>query len=352
MKEEIAKYSSKIATITYHLMNNVISKIWDDDLINKEPHKYLYTVLFNKESESKISEKIDELKSMNPKYFNENGEPKLKPLKLSVSSMARKIISNKTKDENLEYLITAKELYDRFSKYEHFGILTLDLIHRQFKSERLNEVFQDIFWANKVILFYINNLIGIWLKKEDKEYKVFEKLRKEIITKDLKIIESKKGTFLLKEGQNSYDNYFVLSGCVRQYIIKDGAERVTNFYTEEDWILPAISQESNLVSKYFLDCVEDSFLVIANDKEGSELMRTNLKFQELAQLILEKEITNQQQHFAEFQSSTPEERYLNLQKTRPDLIERVPQFQLSSYIGVKPESLSRIRKRIAKKWNS
>jgi hypothetical protein len=67
------------------------------------------------------------------------------------------------------------------------------------------------------------------------------------------------------------------------------------------WILPAIGQENNLASKYFLECVEDSFLVLANEKEGSELMKTNPKFQELAQLILEKEIMNQQQHFTEFQ---------------------------------------------------
>jgi signal-transduction protein with cAMP-binding, CBS, and nucleotidyltransferase domain len=184
------------------------------------------------------------------------------------------------------------------------------------------------------------------------KFRILSKEEKEIITKDLKIVDFKKGTILLKEGQNSYDNYFVLSGCVRQYIIKDGDEKVTKFYTEEDWILPAIGQENNLASKYFLECVEDSFLVLANEKEGSELMKTNPKFQELAQLILEKEIMNQQQHFTEFQNSTPEERYLKLQKTRPDLIERVPQFQLSSYIGVKPESLSRIRKRIAEKRNS
>lgn len=183
-------------------------------------------------------------------------------------------------------------------------------------------------------------------------FRILSKEEKEIITKDLKIVEFKKGTILLKEGQHSFDNYFVLNGCIRQYIIKDGDERVTKFYTEEDWILPAIGQDSNLTSKYFLECVEDSSLVIANDRDGSELMKNNLKFQELAQLILEKEIMNQQQHFAEFQNSTPEERYLKLQQTNPKLIERVPQFQLSSYIGVKPESLSRIRKRIAEKRNS
>ena len=183
------------------------------------------------------------------------------------------------------------------------------------------------------------------------KFRILSNEEKEIITKDLSIVGFKKGAVLLKEGQYSYDNYFVISGCVRQYIIKNGEERVTNFYTEEDWILPAIGQDG-LASKYFLECVEDCFLVIANDKDGSELMKNNLKFQELAQLILEKEIMNQQQHFAEFQNSTPEERYLKLQQSNPDLIERVPQFQLSSYIGVKPESLSRIRKRIAEKMRN
>lgn len=50
--------------------------------------------------------------------------------------------------------------------------------------------------------------------------------------------------------------------------------------------------------------------------------------------------------FAEFKMASPEERYLNLLKTRPDLIQRVPQHQIASYLGIKSESLSRIRKRI------
>ena len=179
----------------------------------------------------------------------------------------------------------------------------------------------------------------------------FRRLSKEeeaIITDGINIQEFKKGTTLLREGQRSFDNYFILKGCVRQFIIKDGEERVTYFYTEEDWILPAIGQ-TDKGSKYFLECVEDSVLVVGNDEEGNELLKSNEKFQTLAQTILEQEIMRQQQHFVEYQNSTPEERYLNLQKNRPELIERIPQFQLSSFIGVKPESLSRIRKRIAEK---
>ena len=60
-------------------------------------------------------------------------------------------------------------------------------------------------------------------------------------------------------------------------------------------------------------------------------------------------MAKQQESFAEFKTSTPEERYLNVLKTRPDLIQRAPQHQIASYLGIKPESLSRIKKRITNK---
>lgn len=171
----------------------------------------------------------------------------------------------------------------------------------------------------------------------------------EAITKDIDIRNFRKKDILLKEGQLAKDNYFVIEGCVRQYIIKDGTERITNFYTEEDWILPAIGQPEQKGSSFYLECAQDSILMIANENQGSEFMKTNPKFLELSQLILEKEIIKQQNHFTEYQNSTAEERYLKLLETNPSLIQRISQIHLSSYIGVKPESLSRIKKRIAKK---
>lgn len=175
---------------------------------------------------------------------------------------------------------------------------------------------------------------------------------KEDIAKDINIRKFSKRQILLKEGQVAHDNYFVLEGCVRQYIIKDGSERITNFYTEEDWILPAIGQTNQQMSEFYLDCVEDSVLMIANEKDGSEFMKTNPKFLELSQLILEQEILKQQKHFTIYQNSTPEERYLHLLDKSPDLIQKISQIQLSSFIGVKPESLSRIKKRIFKNRNT
>jgi CRP-like cAMP-binding protein len=64
---------------------------------------------------------------------------------------------------------------------------------------------------------------------------------------------------------------------------------------------------------------------------------------------LEKIFAEQQQLVASYLTDTPEQRYLKLLKSRPDLFQRIPQYQIASYIGVKPESLSRIRKRIMHK---
>lgn len=62
----------------------------------------------------------------------------------------------------------------------------------------------------------------------------------------------------------------------------------------------------------------------------------------LGEAIMAKHV----EEFAEFKMASPEERYLNLLKNRPDLVQRAPQHQIASYLGIKPESLSRIRKRI------
>ncbi len=170
---------------------------------------------------------------------------------------------------------------------------------------------------------------------------------RKIIRNGTKISIVKKGTVLLKEGQIPKDNYFIIEGCIRQYYLKDGEEKTSNFFTEEDWILPFTSVENSGLSKYYLECIEDSHVVVANDDEGNDFLEEFPKFQKTSQQILEKEIVKQQNELAKFINQSPLQRYSDLQKSRPDLLNRAPQYQIASYIGVKPESLSRIRKRLA-----
>lgn len=170
---------------------------------------------------------------------------------------------------------------------------------------------------------------------------------KNIIRKGVVIRTVKKGVCLLEEGQIPKDNYFIINGCIRQYYLKNGEEKTSNFFTEEEWILPFTSVENNGLSRYYLECMEDSQVVIANDEEGNDFLDEFPSFQKTSQQILEKEIVRQQNELAKYINQSPEERYKELQKNRPDLINRVPQYLVASYIGVMPESLSRIRKRIS-----
>ena len=170
---------------------------------------------------------------------------------------------------------------------------------------------------------------------------------KAAITENLTSRRYDRGSFILMPGREPTYNYFVVGGCVRKYYVRDGQETSTNFYIEDDWILPTVGASVNFVADYYLECIEDSALIVAGEDDGNDLLERFPSFEALARQMLEQEVLRQQVHIANYQNATPEERYLRLQDERPELIKRVPQFQLSSYIGVRPESLSRIRKRLA-----
>jgi CRP-like cAMP-binding protein len=155
----------------------------------------------------------------------------------------------------------------------------------------------------------------------------------------------KKGTVLLQEGQNSDLCYFVLQGCIRIYYVIDGEEKSTTFYTEMEGIIPhcVINKKP---SEYYIDCVEDCILIVSDIKMETENFKKFPKFETLCRIMAEQELAKEKINFDEFKTSSPEQRYLNLLQKRPDLIQRVPQYQLASYLGIKPQSLSRLRTRI------
>jgi len=160
----------------------------------------------------------------------------------------------------------------------------------------------------------------------------------------------KKGTILLKEGQNSKESYFVLKGCIRTYYIIDGEEKTTAFYTEMDALTPHCVL-NKAPSEYFISCVEDSFLTVSNSDMEAEVNSKFPKFEIMCRKLSEELLAKERINFDEFKTSSPEQRYLNLLQKRPDLIQRVPQHQLASYLGIKPQSLSRLRARILEKMS-
>ncbi len=160
----------------------------------------------------------------------------------------------------------------------------------------------------------------------------------------------KKGTILLREGKISNECYFIIKGCIRSYYIKDGDEKTTEFYTEEQAAIPS-AYGKKTPSEHYLECVEDTIAGVGTPELEAEMYLKFPQIESLNRALGEAIMANYIDSFAEFKMASPEERYLNLLKTRPGLIQRVPQHQIASYLGIKPESLSRIRKRTANKKN-
>ncbi|MEQ8711984.1 MAG: Crp/Fnr family transcriptional regulator [Cyclobacteriaceae bacterium] len=161
----------------------------------------------------------------------------------------------------------------------------------------------------------------------------------------------KKGTVLLKAGQKSRDGYFVLKGCLRTYYIIEGEEKTTEFYTEMEGVTPNCVV-TNEPSGYYVATTEDAIIALSNPDMEADMFEKFPKFETLCRILSEELIVKQQTNIDDFKTSSPEQRYLNLLQKRPHLIQRVPQHQLASYLGVKPQSLSRLRARILEKSKS
>ena len=158
----------------------------------------------------------------------------------------------------------------------------------------------------------------------------------------------KKGAILLKQGHKSSNDYFVLKGCIRKYYIIDGEEKTTDFFTEMQGLTPHCAK-NNAPSEYFVSCVEDTILTVATPGMEVDFFTKFPKFELMCRMLSEELLAKQRVDFDEFKTSSPEQRFLNLMQKRPDLIQRVPQHQLASYLGIKPQSLSRLKARVSEK---
>jgi len=156
-----------------------------------------------------------------------------------------------------------------------------------------------------------------------------------------------KGTIILEEGNISNECFFIIKGCIRSFYIKDGEEKTTEFFTEEQAVVPSV-YGNKIPSKHYLECIEDTIAGVGTPELETEMYLKFPQIESLNRALGEAIMAKHQDTFAEFKMTSPEERYLALLKNRPDLIQRAPQHQIASYLGIKPESLSRIRKRIMK----
>jgi len=160
----------------------------------------------------------------------------------------------------------------------------------------------------------------------------------------------RKHQFLLHEGEVCRSYAFVVKGCLRSYSVDDkGEEHIVQFAIEDWWISEPYSALTGEPSEYNIDALEDSELLLLERSTEDKLLKEVPKFDRLFRLLLENRFVANQRRINATLSTSAEERYLSFLKTYPAIAQRVPQSQIASYLGITPQSLSRIRKELSDK---
>lgn len=153
--------------------------------------------------------------------------------------------------------------------------------------------------------------------------------------------------FLLKAGEVCHFASFIKTGLLRYYYTHEGKEIVGNFFFENSFVADFQSFITQQPALQNIDAIEAAELLCVSHDEWQHLFQKIPAMQQFGRLSVERIFVYSQQRSASLLLDTAEERYLKLMKQRPKVLQRVPQYMIASYLGITPESLSRIRRRIA-----
>ena len=155
--------------------------------------------------------------------------------------------------------------------------------------------------------------------------------------------------FILQEGDVCKVNSFVVEGCFRMYMVdENGKEHNLQFSVENWWIGDIGSFHSEQPSKLYIEAMENSVILQIKKENQLKLFVDFPKFNRIFRVFTEKALISFQRRVLQNISSTAEERYLDFIERYPYFFNRISNVQIASYLGVTPEFLSTIRKRLAK----
>jgi CRP-like cAMP-binding protein len=160
----------------------------------------------------------------------------------------------------------------------------------------------------------------------------------------------RKKQYLLQAGDVCKAIAFVSDGCLRSYTIDDkGEEHIVQFAIDGWWISDLQSMLTGQPATMNIDALEDSQMLLLERSSQEKLCRALPQVEHFFRLLLEGNYNAARMRISDLISSSAEDRYLHFLKKYPDIVQRVPQSQIASYLGITPQSLSRIRKELSEK---
>ncbi len=159
----------------------------------------------------------------------------------------------------------------------------------------------------------------------------------------------RKRHFVLQEGDVCNQFSFILQGCLRMYKVDEkGDKHIIQFAAENWWMIDLGSFHGRIPSELNIDALEDTVVLQISHEHLISLYIQAPKFDRIFRVLIENSFVSQQKRLLQTISSTAEERYLSFMQTYSHLVNRLPQTQVASFLGITPEFLSRLRNKQAK----
>jgi CRP-like cAMP-binding protein len=173
-----------------------------------------------------------------------------------------------------------------------------------------------------------------------------------LIDTHFEIKKIKKKEFLLQNGKVCNFVGFIENGTIRHFHIKDGVEKTCDISFENYWVTDFQSFTHNTPCIMNLQAMEDTTILTIQKDALYGLYDECNKYETFGRLMAEQVALRATEIAMSLSSDKPEERFLSLEKKQPNLFQRVPQKYIANFLGISPESLSRIKNRVLVKKNS
>ena len=160
-----------------------------------------------------------------------------------------------------------------------------------------------------------------------------------------KIMKFPKGSYIIKEGQYLKGGFSIISGCVKEYYYLNKEQKITQFFTEND-IMPIVAVNAEVKVGYYWKCMEETIVTFETIANRQQIFTEFPFLMSISFQYMQQSFMDYRNAMHQYVLSSPEERYLSLVAKKPELVNRLPQYEIANYIGIKAESLSRIRRRL------